>query len=453
MGRLLTIIQQNRVTTAVVALVCAIIAFALYNLFSSPLDTQLAAIRTHGYPVTLDELDAWYKHLPPEQNAALVYTKAFALMNVPGTTKVGDLSRTRAWMPKRGQSLAPEFKAELSQLLSTNEAALQLYHSQMSSRSRYPLNFQNGFNMLVPHLSEIRKGVGLLNAEAWEHASNGENDKAVASLLAASRLADSLSEEPIVISQMVRMGCWNSLCVCIERMLAATSFNDEQLATLQSLLAHAERPQSMARALAGERAFGLAIFSSRNPPGLVLGASGPSVGLGERIMRGVAFSAFKLSGILQKDRTFYLTAMETNVAISEMDFPARFNASQQIPANVALPSSRLCIISSMILPALQKTYVRDAENIAHVRVAQTALAVERFRRAHNGSLPKDLAELTPALLSSVPTDPIDGKPLRFKPRGEGFVIYSIGSDAKDDGGAEFNPRASSGTDVTFIVEK
>ena len=26
-------------------------------------------------------------------------------------------------------------------------------------------------------------------------------------------------------------------------------------------------------------------------------------------------------------------------------------------------------------------------------------------------------------------------------------------DAKDDGGAEFNPRASSGTDVTFIVEK
>ena len=170
-------------------------------------------------------------------------------------------------------------------------------------------------------------------------------------------------------------------------------------------------------------------------------------------MRGAAFSGLKLSGLLQKDRSFYLTAMETNVTISEMDFPARFNASQQIPASVTLPSNRLRIISSMILPALQKTHVRDAEHIAHVRVAQTALAVERFRRAHNGSLPKDLAELAPALLPSVPTDPIDGKHLRFKSRDEGFVVYSIGSDEKDDGGTEFNPRASSGTDVTFIMEK
>jgi hypothetical protein len=167
----------------------------------------------------------------------------------------------------------------------------------------------------------------------------------------------------------------------------------------------------------------------------------------------LAFSALKLSGILQKDRSFYLTAMETNMSVAEMDFPARFIASQQIPANVAMPSSRLCIISGMILPALSKTFVRDAEHAAHIRVALTALAVERFRRAHNNSLPKDLAELAPTFLASIPTDPFDGKPLRFKSRGEDFVVYSVGSDQKDDGGTEFNPRATSGTDVTFIVEK
>src|SRR5262249_11113673 len=128
-------------------------------------------------------------------------------------------------------------------------------------------------------------------------------------------------------------------------------------------------------------------------------------------------------------------------------------ASQQIPANVALPSSRLCMISAAILPSLPKSFVRDAEDAAHIRVAQTALAVERFRRAHNDSLPKDLAELAPTFLASIPTDPFDGKPLRFKSRGGGFVVYSIGSDQKDDGGTEFNPRATAGTDVTFIVEK
>jgi ABC-type transport system involved in multi-copper enzyme maturation permease subunit len=66
--------------------------------------------------------------------------------------------------------------------------------------------------------------------------------------------------------------------------------------------------------------------------------------------------------------------------------------------------------------------------------AFAALAVERFRLAHD-RWPLTLDELVPAYLPAVPSDPIDGLPLRYRPINGGVVIYSIGSDGVDNQGA------------------
>jgi hypothetical protein len=57
-------------------------------------------------------------------------------------------------------------------------------------------------------------------------------------------------------------------------------------------------------------------------------------------------------------------------------------------------------------------------------------------------------------LASVPADPFDAKPLRFRHRPIGFVVYSIGVDGTDDGGAE-RPRKGrlKNYDRTFVVER
>jgi hypothetical protein len=94
-----------------------------------------------------------------------------------------------------------------------------------------------------------------------------------------------------------------------------------------------------------------------------------------------------------------------------------------------------------------------------MRVAETALAVERFRAAR-GALPNSLEQLAPGYLAAVPPDPYDSQPLRYKKLPRGFVVYSIGADRKDDGGAEPPLPGKSGkkskvtpTDVTFVVER
>jgi len=93
-------------------------------------------------------------------------------------------------------------------------------------------------------------------------------------------------------------------------------------------------------------------------------------------------------------------------------------------------------------------------------LAETALGVERFRLAHSGTLPQKLADLVPGCINAVPLDPYDAKPLRYKKLPRGYVVYSVGPDLNDDGGAEPPPADQSvgrskatPMDVTFTVER
>jgi hypothetical protein len=118
------------------------------------------------------------------------------------------------------------------------------------------------------------------------------------------------------------------------------------------------------------------------------------------------------------------------------------------------PGNRFYVISRVLLPALGRTFIRDADATARLRAAQAALAVERFRVSNRDALPATLEELVPAYLKEVPGDPYGGKPLQFKRRDFGYVVYSIGSDGRDDGGAEPNQKnPAGGQDITFVVER
>ena len=99
--------------------------------------------------------------------------------------------------------------------------------------------------------------------------------------------------------------------------------------------------------------------------------------------------------------------------------------------------------------------VKAAQCDAMIRDSQTAIAVERYQLA-NGTLPKQLSDLVPAFLPAVPSDPFDGKPLRYKTLGKGYIVHSVGEDREDNGGVEKTAKGVSyvpGTDITFTVER
>jgi len=85
--------------------------------------------------------------------------------------------------------------------------------------------------------------------------------------------------------------------------------------------------------------------------------------------------------------------------------------------------------------------------------------VEQYRLRHANALPASLAELAPEFLDTVPADPFDGHPLRYKKLpGKGYVVYAVGEARKDENqttqpandAKDKNPPTR---DITFTVQR
>jgi hypothetical protein len=113
----------------------------------------------------------------------------------------------------------------------------------------------------------------------------------------------------------------------------------------------------------------------------------------------------------------------------------------------------------MLLPSLHDALLKDAETIARLRLAQTALATEQYRLQNHNRLPEGLEKLSAAWTNSL-TDPFSGHLFQFRRLEKGYLIYSIGKDARDDGGPMKPRENKSGSvkgtqsdDITFRVER
>ena len=140
-------------------------------------------------------------------------------------------------------------------------------------------------------------------------------------------------------------------------------------------------------------------------------------------------------------------------------WPERFQQAQRLgtakPDEMAggrpgFPFNSKFVFDSMISP--------NAEFEARCQAALTSLAIEQFRLRHAGQLPESLADLVPGILREAPRDPFDGQPMRYKRWLNGYCIYSVGKNGRDDGGVESgSTQARSpqvvGDDIAFCSER
>jgi hypothetical protein len=103
-----------------------------------------------------------------------------------------------------------------------------------------------------------------------------------------------------------------------------------------------------------------------------------------------------------------------------------------------LDAAKRVQVESIFSSALQVTASSSIESLGGLlgvaRSARLAVLVERRRRGA-ARPPRSLAEIQEASGGSLPMDPFSGDALLFKLEVGSYVIYSIGSNGKDDGGA------------------
>ena len=409
---------------------------------------RLNAIRAAGYPVTLQELDAWYVE-PPGENAADYYLEA--VQRISGVT---DEQREtlpilgKAKLPPLGQPLAKEMKTAIAKYLADNEGALAVLHEAAAVKEcRYPVDLTMGPAALLPYLYELRKCCRLLALEALMCAEEGKLDMAITSTADCFAMGRSLANEPLLISQLVRYACNVIALGSLERLLSRAPLAEGELSVLAAALAEAEAPRGIIRAFAAERCVGSSLFqmSGNGLRNMVGGSSWFS---------GLFVLVYGIPAVRDRDHLVYLERMDEFVAGSQQPLPERLKTAAQAESKME-EVPRSCLITRCILPALWGAVGADAISIALVRAARAALAVERYRLAA-GKLPEGLSELVPTYMDSVPSDPFDGKPLRYRTLAKGYVVYSVGEDGKDDGGeTDFSGKLQRdpGTDIVFTVAR
>ncbi len=85
------------------------------------------------------------------------------------------------------------------------------------------------------------------------------------------------------------------------------------------------------------------------------------------------------------------------------------------------------------VPAFHEAAMKQATLEAMMLATRTGLACKIYRKK-TGRYPEKLETLVPDILPEVPIDPFTGKPLVYKIENGELLVYSLGTNQKDDGG-------------------
>ena len=451
--------KRRRVTVFRVIIVVVLVAgcaFAIFRLsLRSKLNARIDAIRAAGYPVTWAELDKWYTIPEGAENAADTIMDAFSYYVEPHDTKLLPIGRAR--LPARTEPLAEETKAFVAQYLADNEEAIELLHAgAVIENCRYPVDLSAGHEALFPYLSHMKESVRLLNVEAISHADSDPRLSA-RSVISSFGLTRSLDKEPTLVSQLARIACQDLTVSTLEHLINRTDFTDEQLRELSQAIVDAQAPSALPQSFVGERCMALATL--KMPPAQlthdlsIMSGRSPKSGLDAHLST-LVITLHRFAGLTDRSAIIYLDLMDDFVKATQLPFDRHRRAIEAIDARRRVASGTDFLLGH-VMPPIATVDTINMTGIAYLHTAQAALAIQRYRLVA-GKIPDMLADLVPTYLNAVPSDPFDGKDLRYEKLGIGFVVYSVGQDLRDDGGTEKPPRRtkeSPNWDVTFIVER
>jgi hypothetical protein len=420
---------------------------------------RLDALRAAGEPVTSDDLAKLHPDPPPERDAARLLAPAIAALRLPGPSiHVPRLSGPE--VPSRGQAITEEMRTNIEAVLDDNQTALNAIPWDSITNAWIGMRFSLGFSNLeanpVPVDTELPR---MLCLKAIFEAETGHGTTATEDLRHALALFRTIQTAwPSKLLYRRRGEAY--VCAALEWVINRTEIRPDDLKAVERMLSD-DHPQGLREALVELRCQNIWDMNTirADPvnamyPRSVYGSG--SVGSVKYYMNAGLIGAFAR---IYSDSDFADMLDARSAQIAALELPpkqcfAEFDRVERVARESGHPS-----FASGGAGAARDLSSRprlDSEARAKMRVTRVALEIERWRLAHGGRAPDSLAELVPEYAPSIPLDPFDNNPLRYRQLPRGFLVYSIGADFTDDGGKEKTTAAevnSEHYDITFSVER
>ena len=313
----------------------------------------------------------------------------------------------------------------------------ELREAARRPRSRFPLHYEVGMNMTMPHLSYLQSATVVLCLRTLAELELGRAEDALADLQLGFRLMKAVESEPVLFSFLVRLSMLDTMLPTIWQGTAEHRWNDAQLATLDESLGKLDFLADSERGFRAEAVWGAETYDSlkatRREKSLFIFGLIDFKGRWKTVFRWMPSGWFAQNKVLHVRQMRELTLMRARPAAEYVDL-ARWKAllaKMDADTNALTPYNFIVVW----IGGYGEISVRTLETTAHIRLARTALALERHRLAH-GEFPESLKALAPSFIAAVPRDVIDGGELKYRRGADGgIVLYSLGWNGVDDGGS------------------
>jgi hypothetical protein len=337
----------------------------------------------------------------------------------------------------------------------------------------FDLDYSQGFDLPLAHLVKLKQAEQLTACAAMQAYYAKNFPEARADLLTAVDLVRVYTNDPLMISGLVRIAMTRIALNATWEGLQSDEWTGPQLAELQDKWQGMNLFENSATVITFERACGIAeIAKLREAPNAdSLALANPSFApSGTPADNGVLdnfthkigslyyhlrFSIWKSSWsydeelcLLQVEQALIETARNAN---AKGAFVPAFKKLDQQASNIFQlhPDATNHFLFGELN---DQVFVRYLQKLAQAETARrlcvTAIALKRYHLQHS-AYPATLDDLVPAILPAVPVDFMDGKPLRYKLRPDGdFLLYSVGEDGQDNGG-DPTPASQSISSTSF----
>lgn len=386
------------------------------------LAAYLKEAKAAGVPM---KMKALVPDCPDADNAAPLWRAAEALLTA------GDKDLTLLGQANddlyNEKPFAEDTQRRLPELVERNRRSLDLlaeasskacYRSYDWSKPSYTMNFTDAVKTI--------RAIKILAVEAVLLADAGDTPGALKRCRVGLRFTSLLLDEPFLIRGLIAMGSAKVTMIAANRILAGREVDPKVLEEwIKELDPEAWRAR-FARVIPGERALGL-----ESGLALARGNAAPMEDSVSSLSKNRIW-IWLIRPALKSQILLFQRAYEKLAKISSWPFYQQREGLAEIRAELKAGSPTARLLGSLY-PDYEAPFLKEASLEAVMSATRTGLACRLYKK-NTGRFPENLEALVPEYLAAAPVDPFTGKPFVYRLSSDELLIYSLGSNQKDDGG-------------------
>lgn len=388
------------------------------------LAAYLKEAKATGVPMTVKAL---VPDCPDADNAAPLWKAVEALLHADVKDK-GLLGRVIDDFFS-GRPLDDKTRLGLTRLVESGRRALDLLAEASTKPCFRSFDWRRpAYEMTFRDIVDFMIAARLLAGEAVLLADKGDIPGALERCRIGLRASRRFLDEPVLLRGLVAMAATKIDLIAAERVFAGREVDQAVTTAWMKELDPEAWRKSFARVIPGERAFGLETGLA-----LVRGNTAPM-----DLSQGARFTdriwIWMIRPLLKSQILRLQKAYDGLAKIAGRPFYQQREGLAEIREQLQAGSRSGWLIGTL-LPDYEAPFMKQASLEAMMLVAKAGLACRLYRNK-TGRFPESLEALVPEYLDRQPVDPFTGKPLVYRLSADELLVYSLGSNQKDDGGRE-----------------